>query len=299
MYLYMSSFSGRPSGVLTHMGDIFAAMGRLDHLFAAICPCGIDADSSFRICEGQLVREEPLELLRRFVDFIAPARTYKIDANFQKSLRLVDCWGDDPIGSGGMDLFEGNTQLTVKQTQELQTLFKPFNGVLQPLEIMEKLRPDDVLAMAKDMKSNVFFRNELAKRRDRLGPEGFELDKIFETVWTYKTIKLRQWAMINGFDSFQYKNESEGGESYVCLHAKTMRSIEVLAFDGEAFYEAQKTTFADHMRETFLHSKTEDSTIVGLCWGRFAKDPALLSFWVPERGLPRHTPLLANAATPS
>jgi hypothetical protein len=100
------------------------------------------------------------------------------------------------------------------------------------------LSDESVRNLEKSGRSNPLFSQELDKRKNRtlLRSEDWQRVKKYEIVWVHYTLKLRTWALLNGYDFFEYKNqnEDEGRLSYVTLKANSVgKPIGNLGFNTE------------------------------------------------------------------
>jgi hypothetical protein len=153
---YHIGFNGFPDSVGSHFGSFQTTMNLLDGLFNAAEPRYFTG-KTFAVCAAELTsptpsilrQETPEAALRAFADFAAKATLYKVEATFDKILTIADCWGDDPIGSGGLDIFANTPNLTPRQQQEIKKIFAPFKGVIYPQDIDRILNPKAIRLLAK------------------------------------------------------------------------------------------------------------------------------------------------------
>lgn len=215
MLLYHGTYGHHlPDDILTHSGSFSAAVIRAQSLRLARHPIKYDGvnftlSDIFGFTIGQTT---PEQYLIDFAEDIGNTRIFEHEADIKNPLRVNDCWGDDPIASGGMELFK-DTDLLEKDRKSLRELFFPFSGIIYPQHISSVYSEHDVKKIRRQYQGNSLFRRELEKRIRRSRLLGEPLDQALpqEIVWVYLTIKLRNWALERGFDSFSYRSPSEGG----------------------------------------------------------------------------------------
>jgi hypothetical protein len=246
MDLYRGTFSGKqPDGIFTHLGTLLTACQRIETLFC---------NKSLRLFNGekfQIYTNEgrpvklstPDAVYEEFLSFIERARIQLYRPSFGKGLRLRDCWEDDPIGSGALSIIDDETALPPKQLKELEVLFYPFSRDVLSMDVIDTYMSDEaVKSLERSGRSNPLFSQELEKRKNRtlLRGEDWQRVKKYEIVWVHYTLKLRAWALQNGYDFFEYKNENEdeGKLSYITLKANSVgKPFSNLGFDIEKLRE--------------------------------------------------------------
>src|ERR1700722_20260093 len=200
MQLYHATPGPQPDGGLTHFGTLMAAVHRLETLFVfSSRETRLFRDGRFHI-KGPMVEwgivpdadrvrriETPGQHVRSFTDFRKGVTFYKTTLAFQKVLPLQDCWGNDPIGSGGMDIIGADSGLDEKQRARGVGVFFPFTGVINPEQIFFQIRPAHITRMERLVRANGIFKVQLDKRRARLGEAVYALDHAAEVVWQYMT----------------------------------------------------------------------------------------------------------------
>jgi len=267
MQQYRSSLSSQvPSATLTHFGSLSSALHRIHTQYVGQYIRGFNG-KKFVLHDyyGSKVGEESLEeALEAFTEFVKNSCVRKFELNIKKSLRLKDCWEDDPIGSGAMGLFEGNGDLTSKQRAELKAIFAPFVYPIFPQDIMLHLSPRDVKKMKNKWRTNAIFKDEFLKRQERshaIG-ENFTIASVHETVWLDKTMQLRKWALDNGYDSFVYENNSEGAgeDSFVTLKKDQIKRIsEPFVFCEEKYRDLVWPDFSAFIQNAHNQAKRAEA----------------------------------------
>jgi hypothetical protein len=288
MELFRSSKSGqKPGGVLTHFGSMLAAAHRFESIFATQGMRTYLGGDTFILLDfyRNPVREQTLEeALKDFVAYAEQKTISKFNVEIKNPLRLTDCWMDDPIGSGGLDIFKDNHQLNPAQKKEVQKLFSPFESVVYPKDVYFRLSPEAFKTIVKTGRTNAIFKREFAKRRERsiaIG-EDFNFAARHELVWIDLTLKLRSWSLSNAFDSFVYVNNSEGNgdNSYVTLNDQQVsKSLENYRFNPQKYMDIVKPMFKDYVYKIWEDSKSAPikKDHVDTYWAGL--DP--LQFWTP------------------
>ena len=110
----------------------------------------------------------------------------------------------------------------------------------------------------------------------------YDVESMYhEAVWIDLTLRLRLWAIENGFDSFVYENKLEGAgeDSYVILAASHMfKPNYEYTFNNEKYLNTVLPIFKQFLQETLLdHSQRFDSASIvqHIFWSGL--DPLL--FW--------------------
>lgn len=289
MELFHSSKAGHKlNGVLNHLGSMLAATHRLESIFASIRHRTYDGKNSFTVHDyyGFPEREETLdETLNLFASYAEQKVISKFSADIKNPLRLTDCWMDDPIGSGGMDIFKENTQLTQAQKKDLKSVFAPFDTVVFPGDVDIRLSQKSINAIIKEGRANAIFKREFRKREERclaIG-ENFNSAASHEAVWIDLTLKLRRWTLSNNFDAFVYENHSEGyGEdSYVTLNDRQVSDVlESHRFNKHKYLQTVGPAFPDYLKDIWEKSKIpseQPRKQTDTFWAGFSP----LEFWEP------------------
>lgn len=214
------------SFILKHLGiSPVAAAERIEGMFAHQALCSFNHDLSVNVHDfkGKIIESKTLD--EHLIDFCKYAKTFSISEYslaVKNPLRLLDLWGDDPVGSAGPQVVDKD-QLTSSQYDEIQKLFSPFTSVIYPQQIFNIMSLKDIKNIKRRYLSNKFFDEEFKKRkfRSRAVGEDFNQAQYQEIVWLDYTFKLKAWALNNGFDSFVYSNNKEGNgeDTFITLLA--------------------------------------------------------------------------------
>lgn len=271
--------------VLRHMGSMLAAARRLESKYAAQANRLYAGGDKFIIVEhdGRQRQETLAQTLSRFCGYMNNCRIVSVDVNVRSSLRLHDCWDDDPIGSGGLKIFSSCSELSLQQHDQLRAIFSPFVDVIYPDHVHALLPREKIKRIYKSASSNALFKDLLAGRKSRLVAIGkYDVESMYhEAVWIDLTLRLRLWAIENGFDSFVYENTLEGAgeDSYVILAASHMSKPNYeYTFNSEKYLNTVLPIFKQFLQETLLdHSQRFDSASIvqHIFWSGL--DPLL--FW--------------------
>jgi hypothetical protein len=182
--------------------------------------------------------------------FIEKARIHLYRPSLGKGLRLRDCWGDDPIGSGALSIIEDETSISPTDLRDLKELFHPFGKEVLHMDVIDGVLPSQIIKSWEKLgRSNTIFMSELNKRKNRASARGEDWDRIkpYEIVWLHYTLKLRSWALSKGYDFFEYHNdgEDEGSLSYITLKPNAVgQALETLSFDTQKLRDVAGPLFA-------------------------------------------------------
>lgn len=240
MELFQGGFSSAmPNGVLSHFGSMTAAVQRIDSMHAL--------QQLGKMRQGNVM---PLAVsgkgnpaaLEAFASFVQGTEIAKYTLNIQNPLRLTDCWGDDPIGSGALEIFQDNADLTDTDARQLIQIFHPFQQAIYPEHVDALLSKNAVKDIRNKREKDWIFREQLQKRKQRSQAIGepWHVAEPQELVWMDLTLKLRDWAMRNKYDAFVYRNDCEGGgdDCYVTLGQKNIvERVEEFTFNKDLFLE--------------------------------------------------------------
>ncbi len=286
MELYHSAQGGKvPDSVFAHLGSMRTAAQRVPTKFLNGKQVLVYHDHlEVRDNYGHFLGDTDItDICKAFADYASNVVISGFDANIKNPLRVEDCWDDDPIGSGAMDLFQENKQLTEPQRDSLRQVFYPFSGTVYTEDVMFRISDKDLEKLIREWENNAIFRREFEKRRTRFlslnEPEDIATQN--ETVWLALTMRLRKWATNNGFDSFVYANQSEGtgDDSYVTLRRGQLgvKPIERRHFVAESYLKDAPQKMLNCLWEA---CESPDNTlgVQDLIWG--GRDPA--SFWQPN-----------------
>lgn len=170
MHLFHGSKAQSTAGVFSHLGSMLAAAHRLEAMFATRENRAYLGKDYFLPLDyfGVPKRKESLpEALAQFVEFLGERKIVKTDLKTNKPLQLTDCWMDDPVGSGGLEIFRDTPGLSVSQKADLQRLFHPFDGIVYAEHIYERLTPEKLNQLLARAVTNPYFQREFQKREER------------------------------------------------------------------------------------------------------------------------------------
>ncbi len=237
--------------VLKHYGAMLAAARRLESKFVALeCRVPIDDNASVILNEKGRVtgRKSNLQILQEFAQNMEKVVIYETEIDISSPLRLFDCWGDDPVGSGGLPIFISTPDLSPSQRKELISIFHPFTDVIYPDHVFAAYSSSQLDAITSHSAQIPFFNTLLEGRKSRLTAMGkYRPSSMhYEAVWVLLTLKLRLWSIENGFDSWIYSNNSEGAgeDSYVLLHPSQLISV-------KAEYRFNSAKYLDNVRPIY------------------------------------------------
>ncbi|WLQ16812.1 hypothetical protein O5O45_12875 [Hahella aquimaris] len=94
------------------------------------------------------------------------------------------------------------------------------------------------------------------KRQQTLGIDTKD-QRYYEIVWVNLSVKLRQWALENDYDSFVYENKKEGtGEdSYVTLQFRQIsKPIRTYSFNSSKYMELVEPIFKKYAGAMAKHA---------------------------------------------
>jgi hypothetical protein len=292
MLLYRGSISTKniKNSTLKHFGSKLAAAHRLESMFSSQSRRAFNLDDGhFHVIDykaGSTKNESIAEAVSALCQFMSSMVIYQVNVDINNPLRLHDCWQDDPIGSGGLCIFEKNETLSASQRKSLESIFSPFKGVIYPPTVRQLVNPKTVASILKSASGNALLKDQLSQRKERLIAIGqYSKDEMFhEAVWVDLTLKLRLWALENGFDSFVYENTSEGGgeDSYVVLrHNQVENIVGKYLFDSEKYTKAISADFLAYLHSTYSASLVNSTgskkpIVANLFWANL--DP--LNFWI-------------------
>ena len=238
--IYHAAKTHNPCVALKHFGVLDASIGRVVSLFTG--------DMDYRInAQGQFLykpfKDSPVTQLSsdEFIDNFCDAMELYSIKEFvlieNKSLQLIDEWLDDPLGSGGMSIFNKEV-LSDDEYRQLWGIFAPFDKPIYPNMLHFKYSKSDIKKIIQDLKKSDLGKQELAGRKKRAiyFNEDFSETKYQEAVWLDLTLKVRKWAMSNGYGYATYTNNQEGSrnKSYVIF------DNDVVTSSGKTLYFSRK-----------------------------------------------------------
>lgn len=215
------------------------------------------------------------EHLQNFCDHMERYEIKGYILDIEKSLELNDCWGDDPIGSGGLKVVDID-RLPPNDVRELKAVFHPFYRVVEQADIYAVYNRKDIKSIQKHYGSNNLFKIELKKRKQRSLAIGQDplLMQYNEIVWLDLTFRFKDWALSKGYDAFSYINTAEGeGEScYVTLkpgHASEQINVSY-KFDREKYLVDARKLMPTYIFDTSIKKPKDQEgfDIKGLWFGQ-------------------------------
>ncbi|AQS38566.1 hypothetical protein Sps_03439 [Shewanella psychrophila] len=272
--------------ILKHLSlTPIAAAGRIEGMFAHQENCSLKPDFSVDVFDrlGNVINTKSLK--QYIEEFCCHASKFSISEyllDVNRPLRLIDLWEDDPIGSGGPKVIDSD-QLSLSEKLEVRALFDPFTDVIYPPHIFNVMSKNDIKGIMKGYTNNRLFTEEYRKRKARSKAinEDFKEAKYQEIVWLDYTLKLKQWALDRGYDSFVYSNikEGSGEDTYVTLLPNQLSKINNSLFFNEEKYLTEMPPVIKSII-TRLHSKPivtnrTHEFVYSILWGQ--KDP--MPFW--------------------
>lgn len=276
---------GKPT-VLKHFGTLQAAIYRMVTMFSGQNGLTKGSDGSFIYMPYSSVEPRLMNSTQILDEFCALMKSvsimeYQFDES--KALALNDVWMDDPIGSGGMAIFDRNA-ISAEQLANIWPIFEPFRGPIFPDDLCLKYSRKEIKSLIAGFKKDKIGAAEYRERRVRARyvGEDFHKTKYQEAVWVHLTLELRKWSLKHKYSSFSYKNTQEGtGEnSYVALSSDVVsRTGNVLMFD-EALYRRTIAPIITTVMKSQLSQFNNDMIMIDkVIWA--GKNPT--SFWNKTR----------------
>lgn len=250
-------------------------------MFAASNPATFDGENIIaRDYYGKpLGFKDPKIVTNKFTKFMSEAKVFALSLEQLNPLRLIDCWDDDPIGSGALSLFGTFNAVSADQGEELKEIFHPFSNVIYPVDVHTKLAQKDIQKILLRRSKDTLFHVEFEKRRKRsktLG-ENFNIAAVHELVWVDYTLKLRDWALQKKYDSFVYKSNGEviGEDSYVTLkHNQIKNPDTVYTFDSDMYLKVAAPNYISSLKKMASES-IGSNKIMNTYWCGYPSD----MFW--------------------
>ncbi len=210
--------------VLKHFGSLSSAISRMVSMFNGNNGLGVGEDGKYLYMPNPSIAPRPMTHAEVLDEFCMVMRSvsiseYNFDTN--RSLVLIDEWMDDPIGSGGMAIFDKEA-LRADELESLWSIFMPFDSPIFPnnldLKYSRKEIKSIILRLKKDKIGSAEYK--LRRQRSKYAGENFHETKYQEAVWVNLTLRLRDWCLQNKYSSLSYENRQEGnGEnSFVALN---------------------------------------------------------------------------------
>lgn len=284
MKVFNASLEGSiKNSPLTHLStSLSTAAARIEGMFALKERCGFNRGGSISVLDefNRTIKTKNLE--DYLSDFCTHARKFKIYEyviTTKRPLLLVDLWEDDPIGSGGPKVLE-QSGLPKRELEKAQALFKPFKDVIYPPHIVGTMTRREIKSIQRSYSQNTIFSKEFKKRKSRYKKinEDFKDIKFSEVVWLDYTLKLREWALRMGYDSFVYKNHKEGNgeDTYVTLLPDQLSITgTTLSFDEQKYLQEMPEIIRQIItKHNSQHSQRSNyqPEVFNLLWGK--RNPA-------------------------
>jgi len=274
------------SSVLKHFGSLEAAIYRMVTMLIGQNGLVEGNDGRFIYMPYPSIAPRLMnsaEILGEFCAMMNNVSIMEYQFDDSKALALHDVWMDDPIGSGGMAIFDKNA-ISKDELVSIWPIFKPFEGPIFPKHLHLKYSRKEIKSLIADFKQDKLGAAEYRGRRARARyvGENFHETKYQEAVWVDLTLKLRNWCIQNGYTSFSYKNtlEGNGEKSMVALsHHVVSRTGNVLLFN-EALYRKMITPIISNIMNSHLSQFNNGQIMIDkIIWA--GKDPT--SYWNKQR----------------
>lgn len=263
--------------VLKHLGTSpDAAMRRIEGMFVHQREIGFEGDGQVRVFDSSKATFKKMslrDLLSEFCSFVRLFTVAEYSLRSEQSLRLVDKWEDDPIGSAGPGVVDLNL-ISESDKAEIFTLFAPFRDVIYPFEIFNKLPKRHIKGLKNSYTKDPLFDQEFKKRKTRslaIG-EDFRHAQFQEVVWLDYTMRLRNWALSKGYDTFVYSNikESDGRDTFVTLKENQIsRTGRVFVFLENKYLQEMQSLMEPIISTNYFQLRGE---IQHVLWGQ--RDPS-------------------------
>lgn len=279
----------KPASALTHYStDMDTCAFRIESMFTHQFNFRIDEHLTVHLINSDYRPGLPIEkfyirsisLEELLMDFCEHVQAYEIKGyvlNADKPLELNDCWKDDPIGSGGLEIIDLG-HLSTNEAKELKAIFDPFHTVIYPSDIYRIYTRNDMKGIKKRYSSNNLFKLELKKRKQRSLAIGHDplITQYHEIVWLHLTFRLKDWALSKGYDVFSYVNTSEGNgeKNYVTLKPGQVKeqADQVYRFDKSKYLEDALKLLPDYISDSSIEKpKNEEGSEVEMLW--FGQSP--------------------------
>lgn len=286
MKVFRSSLStNKTSDVFKHFGtQMISSIHRLNSILAAQTTSQFNGEYFFLFDvfgrpKGTCTIDDMHE---KVINHFKKANIFECDLGIESSLRLEDCWQDDPIASGGLEIIPQNHSLTSQQYDEVKNIFGAFHTVIYPQSVANNLTSSELSKIKRFVRIDDLGKEQLKnrKKRSKTIGENFNSAVNHESVWIYLTLKVREWALANDYDSFVYHNKGEGHDedAYVTLkldHSKNNASTYV--FDEDLYRKEISPIFKDQLAVTYELSKGKKEKYINeaMYWAR--QNP--LRFW--------------------
>ena len=279
--VYRGALEHSGSAILKHFGSLPSAVNRMVSGFSGHRGLVVSSDGTWLYQPNPLNQARLMSSLDVVDEFCLSMKSVSIceyEFDDSRSLTLNDNWMDDPIGSGGMSIF--NTEsLGIKQLETLWSIFKPFEGPIFPNKLHLKYSRNEIKSIIANLKKDRLGSAELRTRRQRskYAGENFNDTKYQEAVWVDMTLKLREWCLQNGYSSLCYINNQEGnGEnSFVALTEDVANQQRSIFFDEKKYLELAAPEFVKSLENFSLFCGSKNYMLEDFVWGQ--QNPTV--FW--------------------
>lgn len=280
--VYRGAKHHHTSLVLKHFGSLSSAISRMVSMFNGGNGLCVGEDGKYLYMPNPSVAPRLTNYADMLDEFCLVMRSvsireYKFDTI--RSLKLIDEWMDDPIGSGGMAIFNRET-MRVDELQSLWSIFKPFDGPIFPDKLNLKYSRKDIKSIISNLKKDTIGSVEYRARRQRSSyvGENFHNTKYQEAVWIDLTLKLRDWCLQNKYSSLCYENHQEGnGEnSFVALTDDVVSPTgKIFLFDELLYRKLVAPILPSIINSNFSQLRNAEVMIDEIIWA--GEDPT--AFW--------------------
>jgi hypothetical protein len=279
--VYRGALEHDGSAILKHFGSLPSAIDRMVSGFSGHKGLVVSSDGTWLYQPNPLIKARSMSSLEVVDEFCLSMKSVSIreyEFDDSRSLTLNDNWMDDPIGSGGMSIFDKES-LTINQLETLWSIFKPFDGPIFPDKLHLKYSRNEIKSIISNLKKDKLGSAELRARRQRskYAGEKFNDTKFQEAVWVDMTLKLRDWCLLNDYSTFCYRNNQEGnGEnSFVALTDNVVSKQKSIFFDEEKYRELAAPAFVKSLESFNLLCGNKNYMLGDFVWGK--ENPTM--FW--------------------
>jgi hypothetical protein len=279
--VYRGALEHSGSAILKHFGSLPSAIDRMVSGFSGHKGLVVSSDGTWLYQPNPLIQARSMSSLEVVNEFCLSMKSVSIreyEFDDSKSLTLNDNWMDDPIGSGGMSIFDKQS-ITINQLETLWSIFKPFDGPVYPNKLHLKYSRNEIKSIIANLKKDKLGAAEFRARRQRskYAGENFNDTKYQEAVWVDMTLKLRDWCLQNDYSSLCYKNNQEGnGEnSFVALTDNVARQQKSIFFDEEQYRMLAAPMFVKSLESLNLFCGNKNCMLEDIVWGQ--NNPTM--FW--------------------
>ena len=279
--VYRGALKHSGSPILKHFGSLTSAIDRMVSGFNGPKGLTVLSNGTWLYQPNPLLQPKSMSSLEVVDEFClimkcVSIREYEFDDS--RSLTLNDNWMDDPIGSGGMSIFNKES-ISTEQSEALWSIFNPFEGPVYPNKLHLKYSRNEIKSIISNLKKDKLGSAEFRARRQRskYAGENFNDTKYQEAVWVDMTLKLRDWCLANDYSSLCYENNQEGkGEnSFVALTDNVVSQKKSIFFDEKKYRELAAPVFVKSLESFNLFFGSKTYMLEDFAWGQ--ENPAM--FW--------------------